>query len=129
LSIKFWLALPQTSVHPTLPAPTNLPANHTLEFTMSAKTRGPPASLFPDPDDVKKMLTNDELKKQIGQSGGTDVIVTLVHAVKHGGCHKARLCANGNLTGTLINSICLGVAPLKSSRVVAFLAEISDLEA
>jgi hypothetical protein len=95
---------------------------------MSAKTRGPPASLFPDPDDVK-MLTDDELKKQIGQSGGTDVIVTLVHAVNHGGCHKARLCANGNLTGTLINSICSGVAPLKSSRMVVFLAESSDLEA
>jgi hypothetical protein len=56
--------------------------------------------------------------------------VHLVHAVKHDGCHKARLCTNGNLTEMLVNSVCSGgVISLKSLPTVIFLAGLNGLEA
>jgi hypothetical protein len=54
--------------------------------------------------------------------------VHLVYACKHDGRHKARLCANGNLTEIPVNSVYSGVVSLKSLRTVTFLAELNGLE-
>ena len=51
-----------------------------------------------------------------------------MYACKHDGRHKARLCANGNLTEIPINSVYSGVVSLKSLRTVIFLAELNGLE-
>ncbi len=60
--------------------------------------------------------------------GFKKIRVHLVYAVKHDGRHKARLCANGNLTEIPINSVYSGVVSLKSLRTVLFLAELNGLE-
>ena len=49
-------------------------------------------------------------------------------AVKHDGRHKARLCADGNLTEVPIDSVYSGVVSLKSLRTMIFLAELNGLE-
>jgi hypothetical protein len=60
--------------------------------------------------------------------GFKKIIVHLVHAVKHDGRHKARLCANGNLTEIPTHSVYSGVVSLKSLRTVLFLAELNKLQ-
>jgi hypothetical protein len=68
--------------------------------------------------------------KGIGTTPGEGfkkIRVHFVFAVKHDGRHKARLCANGNLTEIPVNSVYSGVVSLKSLRVVIFLAELNDL--
>ena len=68
--------------------------------------------------------------KGIGTTPGEGykkIRVHLVFAVKHDGRHKARLCANGNLTEVPIDSVSR-VVSLKSLRTVIFLAELNDLE-
>ena len=70
--------------------------------------------------------------KGIGTTPGEGfkkIRVHLVFAVKHDGRHKARLCANGNLTDIPIDSVYSGVVSLKSLRTVIFLAELNGLEA
>jgi hypothetical protein len=70
--------------------------------------------------------------KGIGTAPGEGfkkIRVHLVYAVKHDGRHKARLCANGNLTEIPIDSVYSGVVSLKSLRTVIFLAELNNLEA
>ena len=70
--------------------------------------------------------------KGIGTTPGEGykkIRVHLVYAVKHDGRHKARLCANGNLTEIPISSVYSGVVSLKSLRTVLFLAELNNLEA
>jgi hypothetical protein len=69
--------------------------------------------------------------KGIGTTPGEEfkkIRVHLVYACKHDGRHKARLCANGNLTKKPINSVFSGVVSLKSLRTVIFLAEVNGLE-
>ncbi len=69
--------------------------------------------------------------KGIGTTPGEEfkkIRVHLVYACKHDGRHKARLCANGNLTEIPINSVYSGVVSLKSLRTVIFLAELNGLE-
>jgi hypothetical protein len=69
--------------------------------------------------------------KGIGTAPGEGfkkIRVHLVYAVKHDGRHKARLCANGNLTEVPIDSVYSGVVSLKSLRTVIFLAELNGLE-
>jgi hypothetical protein len=69
--------------------------------------------------------------KGIGTAPGEGfkkIIVHLVCAVKHDGRHKARLCANGNLTETPTHGVCSGVVSLKSLRTVLFLAELNGLQ-
>jgi hypothetical protein len=51
-----------------------------------------------------------------------------VYACKHDGRHKARQCANGNLTEIPINSVYSGVESLKSLHTVIFLAIVNGLE-
>jgi hypothetical protein len=69
--------------------------------------------------------------KGIGTTPGEEfkkIRVHLVYACKHDGRHKARLCATGNLTEILINSVHSGVISLKSLCTVIFLAELNALE-
>jgi hypothetical protein len=69
--------------------------------------------------------------KGIGTTPGEEykkIRVHLVYAVKHDGRHKARLCANGNLTEVPIDSVYSGVVSLRSLRTVIFLAELNGLE-
>jgi hypothetical protein len=54
--------------------------------------------------------------------------VHLVFDVKHDGRHKARLVADGHLTGEPIESVYSGVISLKSLRLLTFLAELNQLE-
>ncbi len=54
--------------------------------------------------------------------------VHLVFAVKHDGRHKARLVAGGHLTDTPIDSVYSSVVSLRGIRILAFLAELNDLE-
>jgi hypothetical protein len=54
--------------------------------------------------------------------------VHLVYAVKHDGRHKARLCANGNLTDIPIDSVYSGVVSLRGLRMMIFLAELNKQE-
>mgnify|MGYP000190688541 CR=1 FL=1 len=61
--------------------------------------------------------------------GFKKIRVHLAFAVKHDGRHKARPCANGNLTEMPTDSVCSGVVSLKSLRAVTFLAELNGLEA
>jgi hypothetical protein len=72
-----------------------------------------------------------KFKKGIGTNPGEEfkkIQVHLVYACKHDGFHKARFCANGNLTEILINSIYSGVVSLKNLRTVIFLTELNGLE-
>jgi hypothetical protein len=54
--------------------------------------------------------------------------VPLIYAVKHDGRHKARLCANGNLTDIPIDSVYSGVVSLRGLRMMMFLAEHNKQE-
>jgi hypothetical protein len=54
--------------------------------------------------------------------------VHLVYAVKHDGHHKARLCANGNLTDIPIDSVYSGVVSLRGLPMMIFLAEHNQQE-
>ena len=52
----------------------------------------------------------------------------MVYAVKHDGRHKARLVANGNLTGPITKANYLGVVSFRSIRLIAFISELNELE-
>ena len=54
--------------------------------------------------------------------------VHMVYAVKHDGRHKARLVANGNLTGPITEANYSGVVSLRSIRLIAFIGELNELE-
>jgi len=54
--------------------------------------------------------------------------VHMVYAVKHDGRHKARLVANGNLTGPPTEANYSGVVSLRSIRLICFSAELNGLE-
>ena len=54
--------------------------------------------------------------------------VHMVYAVKHDRRHKARLVANGNMTGPISESNYSGVVSLRSIRIIAFIAELNMLE-
>ena len=51
-----------------------------------------------------------------------------VFDIKHDGRHRARLVADGNLTEVPLESVYSGVVSLRGFRLVAFLAELNDLE-
>ena len=54
--------------------------------------------------------------------------VHMVYAVKHDGRHRARLVAGGHLTDTPVDSVYSSVVSLRGVRILAFLAELNDLE-
>jgi hypothetical protein len=60
--------------------------------------------------------------------GYKKIRVHLVYAVKHDGRHKARLVADGHLTDVPLDSVYSGVVSLGGIRLVAFMAELNNLE-
>jgi hypothetical protein len=54
--------------------------------------------------------------------------VHMVYAVKHDGKHRARLIAGGHLMDTPIDSVYSSVVSLRGIRILAFLAELNELE-
>jgi hypothetical protein len=62
-------------------------------------------------------------------AGFKRIRVHLVFAVKHDGRHKARMCAEGNLTDIPLNSVYAGVVSLRGLRMCIFLAELNNMEA
>jgi hypothetical protein len=52
----------------------------------------------------------------------------MVYAVKHDGCHKARLVAGGHLTPVPLDSVYSGVVSLRILRLVVFLSELNGLQ-
>jgi Reverse transcriptase (RNA-dependent DNA polymerase) len=66
-----------------------------------------------------------------GYNPGPDykkIRVHMVYAVKHNGKHRARLVAGGHLTDTPIDSVYSSVVSLRGIRILAFLAELNELE-
>ena len=61
--------------------------------------------------------------------GFKKIRVHLVFAVKHDGRHKARMCAEGNLTDVPLNSVYAGVVSLRGLRICILLAELNGMEA
>ena len=60
--------------------------------------------------------------------GFKKITVHLVYAVKHDGRHKARLVAGGHLTPVPVESVYSSVVSLRGIRMLAFIAELKDLE-
>jgi hypothetical protein len=54
--------------------------------------------------------------------------VHLVFDIKHDGRHKARLVADGHLTGIPLDSVYSGVVSLQGFRLILFLAELNNLQ-
>jgi hypothetical protein len=61
--------------------------------------------------------------------GFKKIRIHLVFAVKHDGRHKARMCADGNLTDVPANSVYAGVVSLRGLRMCIFIAELNGMEA
>ena len=59
--------------------------------------------------------------------GYRKIRVHFVFAVKHDGRHKARLVADGQQTEAPLESVYSGVVSLRGLRIVAFLAELNQL--
>ena len=60
--------------------------------------------------------------------GYKKIRVHFVYAIKHDGCHKARLVAGGHLTDVPDYSITSSVVSLRGLRTVIFIAELNELE-
>ena len=54
--------------------------------------------------------------------------VHLVYEVKHNGCHKDRLVANGYLTDISVENIYSGVISLCDIRLIVFLSKINKMK-
>ena len=65
---------------------------------------------------------------KIKPKGYKQIKVHLVYDVKHDGRHKARMVADGHLTDIPLESVYSGVVSIRGVRIVAFLAELNDLE-
>ena len=57
-----------------------------------------------------------------------NIKVHFVFAVKHDGCHKVRLVADGHLTRQAGETVYSGVVSLRSLRIVMLLSELNQLE-
>ena len=62
------------------------------------------------------------------EPGYKKITAHLVYAVKHDGRHKSRLVAGGHLTETPVDSVYSSVVSLRGIRILAFLAELNNLE-
>ena len=60
--------------------------------------------------------------------GSSKIKVHFVLAVKHNGCHKARLVTDGNLTRQQVEMVYSGVVSLRNLRIVMLLVEVNQLE-
>ena len=80
-------------------------------------------------DKIHSYNTFKNLGRHANKPVGYQMIkVHMVYAVKHDGRRRARLVAGGHMTETPVDSVYSGVVSLKSVRVIAFLAELNDLE-
>jgi len=63
--------------------------------------------------------------------GFKKIRVHLIFAVKHDGCHKVCLVADGHITDVALNSVGLysGVVSLRGLRMCIFLAKLNGMEA
>jgi hypothetical protein len=61
-------------------------------------------------------------------SGYKKIRAHLVYDVKHDGCHKARIVANGHLMMVPIDSVYSGVILLYGICTLVFLAELNGLQ-
>ena len=61
--------------------------------------------------------------------GFQKIKVHIVFAVKYDERHKARIIANGNLTGVLADSVYAGVVSLQGLQMCIFFAKVNKLEA
>ena len=61
-------------------------------------------------------------------AGHQKLRIHLVFDVKHDGRHKARMVADGHLTDIPLESVYSGVVSIRGLRMVAFLAELNQLE-
>ena len=61
-------------------------------------------------------------------TGYKKIRVHLVFDVKHDGRHRARLCADGNLTEVPLESVYSGVVSLRGFRLIVFFAELNGIE-
>ena len=72
-------------------------------------------------DPKSKKMTN-------APQGYQKMMVHLVFACKHEGCHKARLLAGGHLTPNPIDSIYSGVVSTRSLRLSIFLPKLNNMK-
>ncbi|MEE4662268.1 MAG: reverse transcriptase domain-containing protein, partial [Halieaceae bacterium] len=79
-------------------------------------------------DEYKTFIDQGHKSVAIIPEGYKRIFVHLVFDVKHDGRHKARLVAAGNLTAEPVESVYSGVVSLRSLRLIAFLAELNQLE-
>jgi len=82
--------------------------------------------------EVNKMDDHESFKS-LGKGtakpeGFTMIRVHFVFDVKHDGQYKARLVAGGHMTQVTAESSYSGVVSLRGQRIVAFIAELNDLE-
>ncbi len=61
-------------------------------------------------------------------NGYRKICVHLVFDVKHAGCHKSQLVANGHLTEVPLDSVYSGVVSLCGIQLLIFLAKLNDLD-
>ena len=56
------------------------------------------------------------------------ICIHLVYAVKHDGCHKACLVADGHLTDVPIETVYSGIVSLHGIQLMIFLAELNSMK-
>ena len=61
--------------------------------------------------------------------GFKKIKVHLVYAVKHDGCHIARLVADGHLKDIPLNGVYAGVVSIRGMHLCLFLGELNGMEA
>ena len=77
----------------------------------------------------KTLGHKDDIKTMHDKLDGYKRIKThLVFDVKHDGCHKARMVADGHLTDVPLTSVYSGVVSLCGLHLQVFLAELNGLE-
>ena len=72
--------------------------------------------------------TYKDMGKDSSPEGHTFIRVHFVFDVKHDGLHKARLVADGHLTGVPLSSVYSGVVSLRGVRLVLFVARLNQID-
>ena len=80
-------------------------------------------------DEVQSLDTFKDLGVNAAAPKGYKKIrVHIVYAVKHDGQHKGQLVAGEHLTDVQLESVYSGIISLRSAHLIAFIAELNDLE-
>ena len=80
-------------------------------------------------DEYDVFIDKGEFDNRKIPEGFNKIRVHFIFAVKHNGCHKAHLVADGHLTDVPLNSVYSGVVSLRGLRMCVFLAELNGMEA